>query len=93
MWSSDSICHVTRGCPRGGISSPVVDATGPPAGPRPGPRTTWWSRVSTEARPVALVGGLVQFSIDDKVVRVCATRHDPSKEQGVFSMFNGNPGR
>ena len=40
---------------------------------------------------VALVAGSVQLSVDDKVVRVHAARHDPAKEHGAFAMPKGKP--
>jgi transposase InsO family protein len=40
---------------------------------------------------VALVAGSVQLSVDDRVVRVHAARHDPAKEHGAFAMPKGKP--
>jgi transposase InsO family protein len=40
---------------------------------------------------VALVAGSVQLSVDDRVVRVHAARHDPAKEHGAFAMPRGKP--
>jgi hypothetical protein len=42
---------------------------------------------------VTLVAGSAQLSVDDKVVRVHAARHDPSKEHGAFAMPKGKPGK
>jgi hypothetical protein len=36
-----------------------------------------------------LVAGPVQLSVDDKVVRVHAARHDPAKEHGAFALLKG----
>jgi hypothetical protein len=40
---------------------------------------------------VTLVGGSVQLSVDDKVIRVHAARHDPAKEHGAFATPKGRP--
>jgi transposase InsO family protein len=42
---------------------------------------------------VTLVGGSVQLSVDDRVVRVHAARHDPAKEHGAFANPGGRPRR
>ena len=42
---------------------------------------------------VTLVAGSVQLSVDGKVVRVHAARHDPAKEHGAFATPNGRPRR
>ena len=42
---------------------------------------------------VTLVGGSVQLSLDDKVIRVHAARHDPAKEYGAFANPGGRPRR
>jgi hypothetical protein len=40
---------------------------------------------------VTLVGTSVQLSIDGRVVRVHAARHDPAKEHGAFATRRGRP--
>ena len=40
---------------------------------------------------VSLVGATVQLSVDGKVVRVHAARHDPAKEHGAFATPKGRP--
>jgi transposase InsO family protein len=47
-----------------------------------------WARQSIT---VTLVGGSVQLSVDDKVIRVHAARHDPAKEHGAFATPKGRP--
>ena len=47
-----------------------------------------WARRSVT---VTLVAGSVQLSVDGKVVRVHAARHDPAKEHGAFATPNGRP--
>lgn len=42
---------------------------------------------------VTLVSGSVQLSVDAKIVRVHAARHDPAKEHGAFATPNGRPRR
>jgi transposase InsO family protein len=42
---------------------------------------------------VAIVAGSVQLSVDDKVIRVHAIRHDRTKEHGAFARPNGKPRR
>ena len=37
------------------------------------------------------MAGSVQLSVDDKVVRVHAARHDPAKDRGAFAMPKGEP--
>ena len=40
---------------------------------------------------VTLVAGSVQLSVDGKVVRVHAARHDPAKEHGAFATPTADP--
>ena len=49
-----------------------------------------WAR-----RPITvnLLAGSVQLSVDGKVVRVHAARHDPNKEHGAFATPKGRPRR
>jgi transposase InsO family protein len=47
-----------------------------------------WARSSVE---VAIVGGSVQLSVDGKVIRVHAIRHDRSKEHGAYATPKGRP--
>lgn len=49
-----------------------------------------WARQRIE---VAIVAGSVQLSIDDKVIRVHAIRHDRAKEHGAYARPNGKPRR
>ena len=42
---------------------------------------------------VTLLAGSVQLSVDGKVIRVHAARHDPAKEHGAFATPNGRPRR
>jgi transposase InsO family protein len=42
---------------------------------------------------VAIVAGSVQLSVDDKVLRVHAIRHDRAKEHGAYARPNGKPRR
>lgn len=47
-----------------------------------------WARCQVT---VTLVAGSVQLSVDGKVVRVHAARHDPAKEHGAFATPHGRP--
>ena len=49
-----------------------------------------WARQRID---VAIVAGSVQLSIDDKVIRVHAIRHDRNKEHGAYARPNGKPRR
>jgi hypothetical protein len=49
-----------------------------------------WARQRIE---VAIVAGSVQLSVDDKVIRVHAIRHDRAKEHGAYARPNGKPRR
>jgi hypothetical protein len=47
-----------------------------------------WARSSIQ---VAIVGASVQLSVDGKVIRVHAIRHDRAKEHGAYATPNGRP--
>jgi hypothetical protein len=49
-----------------------------------------WARTSID---VAIVGASVQLSVDGKVIRSHAIRHDRTKEHGTFATPNGRPRR
>ncbi len=49
-----------------------------------------WARTSID---VAIVGASVQLSVDGKVIRSHAIRHDRTKEHGAFATPNGRPRR
>jgi transposase InsO family protein len=49
-----------------------------------------WARQPID---VAIVAGSVQLSVDDKVIRVHAIRHDRAKEHGAYARPHGKPRR
>jgi hypothetical protein len=85
--------HPRAGRPRAATSGPTVTRVADASGTVSFAGASYragraWARSSVQ---VAVVGASVQLSIDGKVVRTHAIRHDRSKEHGAYATPNGRP--